>query len=760
MFFAVRVLPGARRLCLLISTFIVFFGLVHLSIHDAKASGGQLRVSPGNLDFQTVSLGQTVTLPFRIENTSSAALHLYRVSSSSGQFNVSGPPLPISLAPSQSVEFKMIFQPIAAGRISALLEIVSSAQSMTSFTLTGVGKELLAALRLSPPSLDFGPRQLNSHSTKKITVRNTGDIPLTISGVTITGTGFVFSKLSPGLSLAPEEQTVLEVSFHPVSTGTVSGNISILSSGLPSAATVPLAGSSVNPAPQVSTPLSTRSPATAMTAASSTASSIDASTATTSRASYVSTGTTKTSNISTATTSPPQVLLTWDASSSPVVGYHVYRSTVSGGPYAVQTASAIAALDFTDSSVAPGTTYYYAVTSIDASGLESGYSNQVVATIPTSSPVPPPPPSGPIGLIAGLDLNGSAGPNGSSVHLTTTGTNLAGSAWYPTPVSVQAFSTAFTFQQTNPSGSCIADGLTFAIQNAGTTALGPSGGGLGYGPDNPTDPSGSSNTPIAHSVAIKFDLYNNAGEGPNSTGIYTDGASPTIPAVTLGGGVDLHSGNIFQVQMSYDGTTLTMTITDTANTAQTFTTSWPINIPGTVGGATAYVGFTGGTGGCTSNQDILTWDYSPSTSTLAPTPTPKTPIVYRSTALPAVSSGPPFGSFTYGGFPDTTGTIFDATSTGNNVTFTVNVAAAGTYDVKLSYKQFTSRGISQFTINGTSVGGPLDQYSDTTAYATVDYGNFTFKSAGNYAFKFTVVGKDASSSGYWVSFDDFTLTPQ
>jgi len=297
---------------------------------------------------------------------------------------------------------------------------------------------------------------------------------------------------------------------------------------------------------------------------------------------------------------------------------------VSGGPYAVQTASAIAALDFTDTGVAAGTTYYYVVSSIDASGVESAYSNQAIATVPSSSvptptpaptptptPTPTPPSSGAIGLIAGLDLNGSAALNGSSVRLTTTANNLAGSAWYPTPVSVQAFSTDFTFQQTNHTGTCIADGLTFAIQSVGTTALGPAGGGLGYGPDNPTNPAGSSNTPIANSVAIKFDLSNNAGEGPNSTGIYTNGASPTIPAVTLGGGVDLHGGDIFHVHMNYDGTTLTMTITDTANTTQTFTTSWPINIPGTVGGNTAYVGFTGGTGGCVSNQDILTWSYSP-----------------------------------------------------------------------------------------------------------------------------------------------------
>jgi len=47
--------------------------------------------------------------------------------------------------------------------------------------------------------------------------------------------------------------------------------------------------------------------------------------------------------------------------------------------------------------------------------------------------------------------------------------------------------------------------------------------------------------------------------------------------------------------MTYDGTKLTMTITDTVTNA-TFTTSWTINIPAIVGGNTAYVGFTGGTG--------------------------------------------------------------------------------------------------------------------------------------------------------------------
>ena len=350
----------------------------------------------------------------------------------------------------------------------------------------------------------------------------------------------------------------------------------------------------------------------------------------------------------------------------------------------------------------------------------------------------------------GLDLNGSAKLNGTRLRLTDTGANEAGSAWYGVPINVQTFSSDFTFQLTTPN----ADGFAFVIQNAGSTALGPSGGGLGYGPDNVTNPSASTNTPIAKSVALKFDLYNNAGEGTNSTGLYTNGASPTTPATTLAGGVNLLSGDTFKVHLNYDGTTLTMTITDTVNTTQTFTTSWPINIPSTVGANSAFVGFTGGTGGSTAIQEIITWSYNNSFTTT------KTPVVYQTAKLSAVSSGSTFRQFTYPGFPDTTGTIIDATKVGDNVTFTVNVATAGAYDIKLSYKKYNTRGISQLAINGTNVGATLDQYAATDSYATNDYGAFTFPTAGNYSFKFTVTGKNASSSSYSVSFDDLTLTPQ
>jgi hypothetical protein len=203
----------------------------------------------------------------------------------------------------------------------------------------------------------------------------------------------------------------------------------------------------------------------------------------------------------------------------------------------------------------------------------------------------------------GFQFNGSAKLVSSQLQLTDGGSGEAGSVFFTTPVNISNFTTNFTFQLT----SAQADGITFTIQNssAGATALSTFGGGLGYGPYTLTGTPG-----IPNSVAVKYDLYSNNGEGTDSTGLYTDGASPTTPATDMtSSGVILSSGDLMAVQITYNGTTLTMTITD-STVNKSFTTSWPVNIPQTIGGNTAYVGFTGGTGGLTAIQNIKTWSFA------------------------------------------------------------------------------------------------------------------------------------------------------
>jgi hypothetical protein len=182
---------------------------------------------------------------------------------------------------------------------------------------------------------------------------------------------------------------------------------------------------------------------------------------------------------------------------------------------------------------------------------------------------------------------------------------LVGTAFYPEALNIESFTTDFSIRFLDSLG----DGLTFTIQGTGPFAIGSPGGGLGYGPD-PFDLGRV--LKIERSVAVKFDVFDNQGEGWNSTGCFTDGAAPAIPALDLSpSGVMLNSGHVLDVHLTYDGALLRMTVSDKATSpVSTFTATFPVDIPALVGDATGYVGFTGSTGGLTGVHEVLAWTYS------------------------------------------------------------------------------------------------------------------------------------------------------
>ena len=57
----------------------------------------------------------------------------------------------------------------------------------------------------------------------------------------------------------------------------------------------------------------------------------------------------------------------------------------------------------------------------------------------------------------------------------------------------------------------------------------------------------------------------------------------------------------------------------------------------------------------------------------------------------------------------------------------VNVATAGTYNIKIGVKKGTNRGISQLSIDGTNIGSLIDAYDSTLSYQEVDLGYNGFK---------------------------------
>ena len=79
------------------------------------------------------------------------------------------------------------------------------------------------------------------------------------------------------------------------------------------------------------------------------------------------------------------VVLSWTASTtSTVTAYYVYRSTVSGPPYKLIASLPSSTTTYTDTGVTAGVTYYYVVTSLDQDQVQSDYSTEVEAAIPTS----------------------------------------------------------------------------------------------------------------------------------------------------------------------------------------------------------------------------------------------------------------------------------------------------------------------------------------------------------------------------------------
>jgi len=160
-----------------------------------------------------------------------------------------------------------------------------------------------------------------------------------------------------------------------------------------------------------------------------------------------------------ATPGNSQVALSWAASAG-ATSYHVQRSLMSGGPYAM--VASVATTSYTDTGLANGTTYYYVVTALNASG-ESGNSPEASAT-PNLAP-----PAAPTNLTASagnlqVTLNWSAASGAVSYNLKR-GTTSGGP--YDTLVASGMSATSYT-------DNTVVNGTTYYYVVTGVNAGGES----------------------------------------------------------------------------------------------------------------------------------------------------------------------------------------------------------------------------------------------------------------------------------------------
>jgi hypothetical protein len=210
--------------------------------------------------------------------------------------------------------------------VSNSVGIVTSTVATLIVNATSPGQ-----LTASASTLNFHNVNVGSGSTLGVTFTDTGGSNITVSSVSISGAGYNASGMSTGLILTPSQTAILNVTFAPAATGSVTGTVNVTSNTSNSSASIILLGTGIRPGAHSAT-------------------------------------------------------LAWPASMAPTVtGYNVYRATVSGGYTTPLNSSPIpvSTTQFEDSTVQAGQTYYYVFTMIDSSNGWSPYSNEVSGTIPT-----------------------------------------------------------------------------------------------------------------------------------------------------------------------------------------------------------------------------------------------------------------------------------------------------------------------------------------------------------------------------------------
>jgi fibronectin type 3 domain-containing protein len=143
----------------------------------------------------------------------------------------------------------------------------------------------------------------------------------------------------------------------------------------------------------------------------------------------------------TATASNTQVVLSWSASTG-ATSYNVKRSTTSGGPYATVSSSTVSY--YTNTGLTNGTTYYYVVSAVNASG-ESANSSEVKGT-PAAPATPPAVPTGlqSAGGNAQVSLNWTASAGAASYHVKRSTTDGSGYAQIAAPTAANFTDTSVT----------------------------------------------------------------------------------------------------------------------------------------------------------------------------------------------------------------------------------------------------------------------------------------------------------------------------
>ena len=107
------------------------------------------------------------------------------------------------------------------------------------------------------------------------------------------------------------------------------------------------------------------------------------------------------------------------------------------------------------------------------------------------------------------------------------------------------------------------------------------------------------------------------------------------------------------------------------------------------------------------------------------------------------------------------GTWVNLNANGNGpwVEFTIPNVSPGTYDIEVDIAKFNNGGVAQTSVEGSDLGGTVDFYSNGNSGDPVNLGSQNFSNTGDKKVRFTVIGKNAASTGFKIAIDKIILTP-
>lgn len=234
-------------------TALIMTGCLGLSTPPSSTA---LSFAQPNVSFGNVSVGKTKTFTQTVTNVMPAAastggltplpntITILQISSSSSSFSVQGITLPITLAPGQSVSFKIAFTPKTRGTTSGALTISTGQTDPIALPLEGTGADP-GSLSASTSSLSFGSIQTGTTKSIQETLTNPGTSTVTISAISASGSGFSLNGVSAPITLAAGQSVSFNARFSPTSTGAHTGAFSIVSDATNATLTIMASGTGI-----------------------------------------------------------------------------------------------------------------------------------------------------------------------------------------------------------------------------------------------------------------------------------------------------------------------------------------------------------------------------------------------------------------------------------------------------------------------------------------------------------------------------------